>query len=180
MADADLLPELPELMLSLRSFGSRRGTPNESRAMDEEQERFFAPLLDGRRTAAQAISRPQIVAAFDSRRLAALLDAAVRQFAADRFASQAPARRALEAELFEIIEPLRDALTVLASLAEAIPIGQSSAGDEQWALWLAQLRVVFRIADTSWPAMREALASSTPPAATSARWRLGPRGERSR
>ena len=57
MADADLLPELPELMLSLRSFGSRRGAPNESGALDEEQAQFFAPLLDGRRTAAQAISR---------------------------------------------------------------------------------------------------------------------------
>ena len=180
MADADLFPELPELMLSLRSFGSRRGSPNESGSLDEEQARFFAPLLDGRRTAAQAISRPQVVAAFDSRRLAALVDATVREFAAVRFATQAPARRALEAELFEIVEPLRDALTVLASLAEAIPFGQSTpVADEEWSIWLAQLRVVFRVADASWPPMRDALASS-PRAAASGRWRFISGGERSR
>lgn len=180
MADANLFPDLPELMLSLRSFGSRRGSPNESVSLDEDQARFFAPLLDGRRTAAQAVSRPQIVAAFDPRRLAALVDAAVRDFAAARFATHAPARRALEAELFEIVEPLRDALTVLASLAESIPFGQSApVADEQWTIWLAQLRVVFRVADASWPAMRDALASS-PPASTSGRWRFTSGGERSR
>jgi len=180
MADADLFPELPELMLSLRSFGSRRGSPNESGSLDEEQERFFAPLLDGRRTAAQAISRPQVVAAFDSRRLTALVDAVVRDFAAARFASHAPARRALEAELLEIIEPLRDALTVLASLAEAIPLGETAPiADEHWTIWLTQLRVVFRVADTSWPALREALVSS-PTVSSSGRWRFISGGERSR
>ena len=179
MADADLFPELPELMLSLRSFGSRRGSPNESGPMDEEQERFFAPLLDGRRAAAQAISRAQVVAAFDALYLAAILDATIRQFAAARFANQAPARRALEAELFEVVEPLRDALTVLASLAEAMPFGQNApVADERWTLWLAQMRVVFRLADASWPAMREALASSSPAASTSGRWRF--RGEQTR
>ena len=180
MADADLFPELPELMLSLRSFGSRRGSPNESGSLDEEQARFFAPLLDGRRTAAQAISRPQVVAAFDPRRLAALVDTAVREFAAVRFGNQAPARRALEAELFEIVEPLRAALNVLASLAEAIPFGQNAAvTDEQWTIWLAQLRVVFRIADASWPALRDALASS-PSVTASGRWRFMSGGDRSR
>jgi len=179
VADADLFSELPELMLSLRSFGSRRGMPNEAGSLEEEQARFFAPFLDGRRTAAQAISRPQVVAAFDSRQLASLVDDTVREFAGVRFANQAPARRALEAELFEIVEPLRDALTVLASLAEAIPLGQNaSVAEHQWTLWLAQLRVVFRVADASWPAMRDALASS-PRAGTSGRWRF-PGGERPR
>ena len=161
MADADPFPELPELTLSLRSFGSRRGSPNEAGTLEEEQARFFAPLLDGRRTAAQAISRPQVVAAFDSRRLSALVDAVLRELAAARFATHAPARRALEAELFEIVEPLRDALTVLASLAEVIPADQNEPlADERWTLWLAQLRVVFRVADASWPALRVALESS--------------------
>jgi len=178
---ADLLPELPELMLSLRSFGSRRGAPNDSGSLDAEQERFFAALLEARRMAAQAISRPQVVAAFDSPRLAALVDAAVREFAAARFATHAPARRALEAELFEIVDPLRDALTVLASLAAAIPPGQTTlpGDDEQWTLWLAQLRVVFRVADASWPPLRDALASS-PAVSASGRWRLLSRGERPR
>lgn len=177
---ADLRPELPELMLSLRSFGSRRGAPNESGSFDAEQERFFAALLDARRMAAQAIGRAQVVAAFDARQLEAAIDGAIREFAAARCAAQAPARRALEAELFEIVEPLRDALTVLASLAAAIPPGQNTLpGDEQWALWLAQLRVVFRVADASWPPLRDALASS-PAVSASGRWRLISRGERPR
>ena len=179
MADADPFPELPELLLSLRSFGSRRGSPNESRAMEEEQARFFTPLLDGRRAAAQAITRPQVVAAFDSRQLAQLVDGVLREFAAVRFATHASARRALEAELFEIVEPLRDALTVLASLAEAIPSDQNVLGaDERWTLWLAQLRVVFRVADASWPSLRVALASA-PSVTTSGRWRISG-GDRSR
>ena len=179
MADADPFPELPELMLSLRSFGSRRGSPIEARALEEEQARFFAPLLDGRRAAAQAVSRPQVIAAFDSRQLAELVDGVLREFAAVRFATHAPARRALEAELFEIVEPLRDALTVLAGLAEAIPSDRNGPGaDERWTLWVAQLRVVFRVADTSWPALRVALAS-TPSLTTSGRWRISG-GERSR
>jgi len=180
MADSDHFLDLPELMLSLRSFGSRRGSPNESGPLESEQERFFAPLLDGRRTAAQAISRPQVVAAFDSRRLTALVDDAVRDFAAVRFSTHAPARRALEAELFEIVEPLRDALTVLASLAEAMPLGENApVADEQWTIWLTQLRVVFRVADTSWPALREALVSS-PAVSSSGRWRFISGGERAR
>ena len=179
MADADSFPELPELMLSLRSFGSRRGAPNESRALEEDQSRFFAPLLDGRRTAAQAASRPQVVAAFDARRLAALVDDTLRELAAVRFANHAPARRALEAELLEIVDPLRDALTVLASLAQAISLEHDApVADEQWTLWLAQLRVVFRVADASWPALRVALSAS-PSATTSGRWRLSG-GEQSR
>ena len=181
MADVDPLPELPELMLSLRSLGSRRGPPNGSAMLDDEQDRFFAPLLDMRRTAAQAISRPQIVAAFDARRLSALIDAAVRGFALGRCANHAAARRALEAELFEIVEPLRDALSLLSMLAESIPLDQSKpAADEPWTLWLAQLRSVFRAADSCWPLLRDVLAAAPSAVTTSGRWRLASRREKPR
>lgn len=149
--------ELPELMLSLRSFGSRRGVHDESAALIESQERFFAPLLDCRRRAAQAITREQIVAAFESRRLTALIDATLRTFATERFAHRLPARRAFEAELFEIVAPLHRELLALRGLAEA------TMADESWALWLAQLRVVFHVADSSWPPLRGALATSPAP-----------------
>lgn len=168
-------------MLSLRSLGSRRGPPNESGSLAEEQDRFFAPLLDARRTAAQATSRQQIVAAFDARQLSALIEAAVRELAAARFATHAAALRALEAELLEIVEPLRDALTVLAGVAETIPFGTSApAADGQWTLWLAQLRVVFRVADASWPGLRDVLGSSPRAGTASGRWRFISRGERPR
>lgn len=151
--------ELPELMLSLRSFGSRRGSPNDEAALANEQDRFFAPLLDCRRRAAQAINRGQVVAAFEARRLGALIDATMRAYATERFATRVPARRAFEAELFEIMEPLRDALQDLRALVEGAQGDSTTITDESWTLWLAQLRVVFRVADASWPQVRGALAA---------------------
>jgi len=153
--------ELPELMLSLRSIGSRRSWPNDAVALEDEQQRYFAPLLDARRTAANALTRSQVIVAFDGRRVTALIDATIRAFAAERFAARAPARRAFEAELFEIIEPLRDALQSLRALAD--PAGAAEDSPElqsRWPLWLAQLRVVFRVADSSWPALSKALTGS--------------------
>lgn len=171
MAERGGFDELPELMRSLRSVGSRRGPPNDP-AASEEQGRYFAPLLEGRKVAAQAISRSQIVGAFEARRLAAAISAIIRAFATERFGARAPARRAFEAELFEIIEPLRDALQVLGTLADPFRSAQGDTMDvDQWDAWLAQLRVVFYLADSSWPPLRQALASSPRPPATSGRWR---------
>ena len=153
--------ELPELMLSLRSIGSRRSQPTALPEIVEEQERYFAPLLDARRMAAKAVTRAQVMAAFEGRRLTALIDASIRAFAADRHADRAPARRAFEAELFEIVEPLRNEIQSLRLLAER-PISAEGSPEqhEQWSLWLGQLKVVFRVADSGWPTLAEALASS--------------------
>src|SRR5262245_30934269 len=152
--------EFPELMLSLRSIGSRRSWPNEQPMLREEQERLFAPLLEARRAAATAMTRSQVVTAFDARRLTALIDATIRAFASERFAARAAARRAFEAELFEIVEPVRDALQSLRSFAEK-PLGADESPEqiEQWSHWLAQLKVVFRAADSCWPALSSALAA---------------------
>jgi hypothetical protein len=162
--------ELPELMLSLRSIGSRRSWPNDAVAMEEEQQRYFAPLLDARRAAAKAFTRSQVIIAFDGRRITALMDATIRAFAAERFAARAPARRAFEAELFEIIEPLRDTLQSLRALADPTgAVEESHELQSRWPLWLAQLRVVFRVADSSWPALSKALAASPVDAKSSRR-----------
>lgn len=177
MSEPESFDELPELMRSLRSVGSRRGPPNDS-AASEEQDRYFAPLLEGRKAAAQAISRSQIVSAFEARRLTAAISAIVRGYATERFGTRASARRAFEAELFEIIEPLRDALQALGALADPLRSGQSElVATDQWDAWLAQLRVVFYLADSSWPFLRQALASSPPSSTTAARWRLKSPGE---
>jgi hypothetical protein len=178
MSDSNAFDELPELMLSLRSFGSRRASPNEEAGFAEEQDRFFAPLLECRRTAAQAISRSHVLAAFDARRLTAIVDATVRGFAAERYGSRAPARRAFEAELFELIEPLREALDALQGLAYIISRHEgATVPDDQWMPWLAQLRVVFHVADASWPALRDALAASPRPSVSAGRWPFTSRGD---
>lgn len=154
-------------MLSLRSIGSRRSQPTALPEMVEEQERYFAPLLDARRTAAKAVTRPQVMAAFEGRRLTALIDASIRAFAAERFGTRAPARRAFEAELFEIVEPLRDHIQSLREIAER-PAGADGSPEQyaHWSLWLEQLRVVFRVADSSWPTLAEALAAAPPTASS--------------
>jgi hypothetical protein len=153
--------ELPELMLSLRSIGSRRSQPTALPEMVEEQERYFAALLDARRAAAKAVTRAQVIAAFEGRRLTALIDASIRAFAAERFGSRASARRAFEAELFEILEPLRDQIQSLRAIAEKpASVDGSPEQSAHWSLWLEQLRVVFRVADSSWPAVAGALASA--------------------
>jgi DNA anti-recombination protein RmuC len=155
--------ELPELTLSLRSFGSRRGQPDgdAARAVGQDQERFFAPLLDARRRAAEAHAADEVLSAFDARRLTAALDAAVRTFAAERSAGRAAAQRALEAELLEIIEPLRSALQQLREESEQLlERSRHEAGQDagaRWSAWLERLRLIFRIADATWQPLADVL-----------------------
>ena len=161
--------ELPELMLSLRMFGSRRRAPNEH-ALDQEEARFFAPILDARRAAAVAVTRGQVVAAFDARRLGALLDATVRAFAAERFQTRPPARRAFEAELFEITEPLRAALRDLRERAELVAAAREPEKEyDQFTIWLEQLRATFRVADATWSPLGDALLGTSVPETTKRR-----------
>ena len=169
--------DLPELTRSLRSFGSRRPS-GKGAAERDEQARFFAPLLEARRRAAAAPTRAQIAASFDARQLLSELDATLRDFASERFAARPPARRAFEAELFEIAEPLRLSLHRLREHASQLANEHVGAGDDWWAGWLAQLRATFRIADDSWPPMRDALdAAPLAVAKPVRRWRRsGPSG----
>jgi hypothetical protein len=158
------LEELPELTLSLRNLGSyRHSDPTSSREGPDDQERFFTPLLDARRRAVDAVTAVQLVAAFDARRIMALLDATVRAFANERYAEQPPARRAFEAELFELVEPLRASLQRLRDCAES----HAAARAEQerrdcWAAWLEQLRDTFRVADANWIPLGVVLAAAVP------------------
>jgi hypothetical protein len=164
---ADSIPpfaQLPELTLSLRSFGSRRGRgrgrANSSDATPEHdiQERYFAPLLEARRRAAAATAPEAIVSAFDGRRLTALFDAMMRAFAAERFTKKLPARRAFEAELFELVAPLRTALHRLRECGDAFTAAAAAEQQQQcWAVWVTQLQATFRIADDGWPPLLEAL-----------------------
>ncbi|MDQ3948878.1 MAG: hypothetical protein M3282_00895, partial [Gemmatimonadota bacterium] len=78
---------LPELTLALRTLGSRR----RRRGHGNEQERFFAPLLEARRAAARAADVEAAVTSFDAARLNTSFDKAIRALAADRAASGRPA-----------------------------------------------------------------------------------------
>lgn len=164
------MTDFPEVTRSLRLLGSGRS----HRAGDEA--RFFAPLLAARRSAADAMTRGQAIVALDARRLRAALDAVLRTFAAERHPERAPARRALEAELEDLVAPLHRALADLAEVAASTDApslarvrdralagdvaGESAANaptldvpDEEWNLWLDAVRRVFECADSVWRAV---------------------------
>lgn len=145
---------LPELTLALRALGSRRRRRGEG----NEQERFFAPLLEARRAAVRAADVEGAVTAFDPARLNTSFDKTIRALAADRAASGRPAaRRALEARLQERLEPLRRALSALGECADALLIADESARPDAWRRWADQLRAVFACADACWPGLDAAL-----------------------
>jgi hypothetical protein len=151
---------LPELTLALRTLGSRRGRSGEG----NEQERFFAPLLEARRAAARAGDVEMAVTSFDAARLNTSFDKTIRALAADRATSGRPAaRRALEARLQERLEPLRRALTELAERADDLLRADDDTRPDAWRRWIDQLRAVFASADRCWPGLDAALGPAGAP-----------------
>jgi hypothetical protein len=145
---------LPELTLALRALGSRRRRRGEG----NEQERFFAPLLEARRAAARAPDLEAAITSFDVARLNTSFDKTIGALAADRAASGRPAaRRALEARLQEGLEPLRRALSDLGERADALLRADEGARPDAWRRWADQLRAVFACADRCWPGLDAAL-----------------------
>ena len=139
---------LPELTRALRAFGSRRGHRSTRALAAADQQRFFAPLLEARRRASAAGPPLSVIAAFSADQLAAELVAALEAFAAERYATPGPERRALHAELTDIAEPL---ILSLKSLGEAAAGASESIEDLRlWRAWSNQLRATFETADRVW------------------------------
>ena len=137
---------LPELTRPLRSLGSRRGR------LGAEHDRFFAPLLAARRRGERATDVRSRLKAFDASGIASTLDESITAFAKDRFPRSAPDRRALEAELLEIAQPLRtalEALEVYASRAADTP-GADDTAFVRWRSWCGAVQEVFDRADQCW------------------------------
>jgi hypothetical protein len=149
---------LPELTRTLRGFGSRRGTRGTRRGAHGDQQRFFAPLLDARRKAWGTREPESTIASFDAVALAASFDAILEAFAVERYGDNAPARRALTAELIDLSEPLRDALHALGTAARQA----TEATDDLalWRAWALLLRNTFETADRVWLTLDAALDAS--------------------
>ncbi|HTE45780.1 MAG TPA: hypothetical protein VK636_11085 [Gemmatimonadaceae bacterium] len=146
---------LPELTRALRSFGSRRGSRAIRASGPSEQQRFFAPLLDARRQAV-AVSTPSgVLDAFEATPLASAMERAILAFAAERAGPEGPARRALEAELVDLSEPLEIAFARLRAAAERA----SALPDDlpAWRSWSNELRATFEVADRVWLTLDTAL-----------------------
>jgi hypothetical protein len=149
---------LPELTHALRAFGSRRGHRSTRSTAASDQTRFFAPLLDARREAVRAGTASAAMAAFDADALAAAFESELRSFAAERYADHPPARRALEAELTDLAEPLR---TALDALRDAATNAAAEVDDLRlWRAWAGQLGATFETADRVWLSLDVALDSS--------------------
>jgi hypothetical protein len=146
---------LPELTRTLRGFGSRRGSRGLRGSAHRDQQRFFAPLLDARRKAWGTREPASTIAAFDAISLGSAFEAILLAFATERYGENAPARRALTAELIDLSEPLRDALD---SLRAAAGVASESTEDLRlWRAWAMQLRATFETADRVWLALDAAL-----------------------
>jgi hypothetical protein len=148
---------IPELTAALRAFGSRRGHRSVRAHATRDQQRFFAPLLDARRQAVAAKTPGAAMAAFEAAALTTAFDTALRELAAERYGDNAPARRALEAVLIDLAEPLHAALE---RLREAATKATASDDLRVWRAWTRQLSATFEAADRVWISMDAALDSS--------------------
>jgi hypothetical protein len=149
---------LPELTRTLRGFGSRRGSRGLRDNAHGDQRRFFAPLLDARRKAWGTREPASTIAAFDAASLAAAFETIIDSFATERHPENAPARRALTAELVDLSEPLRDALGALSGTAADAT--DATEDLRLWRAWATQLRATFEMADRVWLALDAALDAS--------------------
>ena len=146
---------VPEVTRALRAFGSRRGQRSSRPMGSEEQHRFFAPLLLSRRAASLAMTPAEVIGAFDADVLSRALATALDRFAEDRFQASPPARRALIAELTDLLEPLEAALDELRNAARAATADLENL--RSWREWAHAVRATFEIADRVWLALDGAL-----------------------
>ena len=135
---------LPEMTRALRALGASR-TPSR-----DEHDRFFAPFLHARRRAEAAHDPESQVAAFDVAVLRARLDELARGVAAERYAEHPAARRALEAELIEVLEPLAAPLARVADAAARMRAEADEMRLAAWRRWAAELGSLFACADRCW------------------------------
>ena len=151
--------DLPELTRTLRSFGSRRRQHGTRDTAAAEQQQYFAPLLAARVEAIRGGSPASTVGAFDARRLGAELHRTLRALVATRHPEPGAARRALEAELVDLSEPLDVALVALGDAAREL---QRDADDLRvWRAWSDRLVATFEMADRVWIALDAVLDTQT-------------------
>ncbi|MGZ8377470.1 MAG: M14 family metallopeptidase [Gemmatirosa sp.] len=148
---------LPEVTRALRAYGSRRGSPG------SDHDRFFAALVDPLRAARDHVARggaePWTAAAHaDGAAMATAMHAAMSTLASERFPQHPPERRALEAELHDLVEPVGEALQALTERAVALHDAADDVRLLRWREWGASLGEAFARADRAWLAALPVLA----------------------
>jgi hypothetical protein len=135
---------IPELTVQLRGMGSSRAQPG------AEHDRFFQALLTARTAAARASEPMHRLGAVDPAALDASLTRVTRELAAARFPKHPPERRALEAELSDLAEPVLISIGALAEAARAVREASDDLVFVRWRAWAAAYRAVFVAADRCW------------------------------
>jgi hypothetical protein len=136
---------LPELTHALRGLGSSRTATDPVR-----QREFFAPLLDARRRAEDAVSRRDIIGAFAVPRLLRSIEAQLAALASSHPDTRPAARRAFAAHVEYSTEPLRSALQELQDAGAAAESPSAEARISTWRAWSDTLARVFAVADICW------------------------------
>ncbi|HKS06418.1 MAG TPA: hypothetical protein VJR92_08910 [Gemmatimonadaceae bacterium] len=141
MTDPFLVPEMTRGMRSFASPSAIGGT----------HDRFFAPLVDARRSAQSAGRWQGRLTAFDAERLDAVMRGTLRTFATERFPRSEPDQRGLSAELEDACGEFFAALESLGRCALAVrEAPDDDARVQEWEAWLVALRAVFAAADRGW------------------------------
>lgn len=148
---------IPELTRALRAFASHRGAPG------SDHDRYFAPLVAALRDARDVVARGgdtpwRAAERVDVGAVAEAVRAVCAALADERAAGSAPARRALEAELVELAEPLFVALEAVGERARALAAADARSRPAAWGAWTAALGSAFAAADACWEASVPALA----------------------
>jgi hypothetical protein len=136
---------LPELTHALRALGSSRMGTDSVR-----QREYFAPLLEARRRAEDAISRRDIIGAFAVPRLLRAIETQLTALAGSHSDTRPAARRAIAAHVEYATEPLRDALEALHDAAAAAESPAPDARIATWRAWSDAVARVFAVADLCW------------------------------
>ena len=139
---------LPELTHALRALGSSRAGTNSLR-----QREFFAPLLEARRRAEDAVTRRDIVGAFAVPRLLRAMEGQLASLAGSYSDPRAAAQRAFAAHVEFSTEPLREAIAALEAASAGAESPPPDARIASWRTWQRSLANVFAVADLCWRAL---------------------------
>jgi hypothetical protein len=155
---------LPELTLALRGLGSARAYPG------PDHDRFFAPVLAARRSAAQATDPGGRMSAMRAPALAAEVERVLHEFAVARYPNDPAERRALETVFEDLSAPVRSSLAELDKAARAVTAASDDAAFVWWRAWAAECRAVVTQLDRCWLTIAPILKQTPIPEATAWHW----------
>ena len=135
---------LPELARDHRRLGSRRG------GSIGAQSRFLAPLLDARKRLEKEPDLESRIAALDARQLRDRVVGSIQAIARDAFPASEPDRRALEAELEEVMAAFFNELDSVHAAAAVFHAAPEPIRFNAWREWMARVHHAYALADGAW------------------------------